>query len=59
MLETVEKCFDFIYFYLAYAITDLITDVMILSLPVPMVWGLHMPTRRKVSVSCIFLLGTW
>ena len=32
-------------------------DLTILSLPIPMIWGLQMPRKQKVAVSGIFLLG--
>ena len=43
--------------YLAQAWTDVFTDVMILSLPIPCIWALQMPAKHKVGVSAIFLLG--
>ena len=43
--------------YLAQAWTDILTDVMILSLPIPCIWALQMPARHKVGVTAIFLLG--
>lgn len=52
------RCIDELSFYIASAGTDLLTDVMILSLPVPMVFRLQMPLRRKLAVSGMFLLGT-
>ncbi|KAF2233660.1 hypothetical protein EV356DRAFT_567901 [Viridothelium virens] len=38
-------------------ISDLITDVAVLSLPFPMLWNLHMTSFRKLYVTGIFLLG--
>ncbi len=32
-------------------------DLTILLLPVPMVWGLQMPRKRKIAVSGIFGMG--
>jgi hypothetical protein len=26
-------------------------------LPIPVVWGLQIPTRKKIFVSCMFSLG--
>lgn len=51
------SCIDQLSFFIASAATDLLTDVMILSLPVPMVFKLQMPLRRKLAVSGMFLLG--
>ena len=43
--------------YLAQAWTDVLTDMMILSLPIPCIWVLQMPARHKIGVTAIFLLG--
>ena len=53
----VVSCINTNMMYLAQAWTDVLTDVMILSLPVPCVWALQMPARHKVGVTAIFLLG--
>jgi len=37
--------------------TDLITDVLILLLPVPKIWALHLTPAKKWAVMGIFLLG--
>lgn len=53
----VNSCINTNVMYLAQAWTDVITDVMILSLPIPCIWALQMPARHKVGVTAIFLLG--
>jgi hypothetical protein len=56
--ELTSKCINpFVYMY-ALSITDFITDGLIVLIPIPMVWKLRLPTRRKVGVSLIFLLGS-
>ena len=42
---------------LALAISDFLTDVFIMFLPVPMVLQLHMKASRKFAVLCVFALG--
>jgi hypothetical protein len=37
---------------------SLLGDICILSLPLPMIWKLHMNTRRKIALCGIFLLGS-
>ncbi|MCJ1420086.1 hypothetical protein MMC32_006443 [Xylographa parallela] len=54
---TAENCIDETTMYLAQAWSDVFTDVAILSIPLPLVWNLHMPTARKIGLTCIFLLG--
>jgi hypothetical protein len=41
----------------ALMISDLITDLLVWMLPIPMVWSLKMKTSRKMSISAIFLLA--
>ena len=51
------SCIQTNMMYLAQAWTDVLTDMMILSLPIPCIWALQMPPRHKVGVTAIFLLG--
>ena len=44
-------------FLLSHASIDLILDIMILCLPLPMITKLQMPFRRKVVLVAIFWLG--
>ncbi|OAA40817.1 hypothetical protein BBO_05874 [Beauveria brongniartii RCEF 3172] len=41
----------------AVNIVDIITDILIISLPVKMLWGLHMRRTYKVAVACMFGAG--
>lgn len=43
--------------FYATALTNMITDMCILTIPLPMIWKLQMPTQQKIAVSGIFLLG--
>ncbi|MCJ1277743.1 hypothetical protein MMC21_005557 [Puttea exsequens] len=51
------KCIDENMMYLGQAFSDSITDLMILLVPIPCVWNLHMPAKQKVAVTGMFLLG--
>ena len=53
-----SECIDTITLLETFAVTDVMTDVMVLSLPVPMVWQLQMSIRRKITISGVFLIGT-
>ncbi|KAL6715466.1 hypothetical protein ACLMJK_006427 [Lecanora helva] len=44
--------------YMATAGINLATDVIILCIPMPLVWGLRLSVKRKVGVSLIFVLGS-
>lgn len=39
------------------AVLDIVLDLAILSLPLPVIRGLQISTQRKVSVAALFLLG--
>lgn len=38
---------------------NVLTDIIILVLPMPLIWRLKITTRRKMQLSCIFLLGVF
>ncbi|KAI0966035.1 hypothetical protein F4678DRAFT_451130 [Xylaria arbuscula] len=50
-------CFNKVQVYDGFAISNLIIDVAILTVPQPIVWKLNMSVRRKIAVSGVFLLG--
>ncbi len=50
-------CIDKDAFWTAYAVGNVITDVMVLSLPLPMIFQLHLKMRDKIGIAGIFLLG--
>ncbi|KAK7954067.1 hypothetical protein PG996_014953 [Apiospora saccharicola] len=37
----------------------MIVDIIILTIPIPMVWRLMMPVKQKIAVTGIFLLGAF
>jgi hypothetical protein len=45
-------------FYIAGGVTNAITDVMVMALPIPYIWTLQMPVGSRVAVSGVFALGT-
>ena len=50
-------CLHYTFNY-AFAISNVILDVLILIMPLPVVWSLRMAWRQKLAVSGIFLLGS-
>ncbi len=48
---------DITGYYLSTA-PDIITNLAVLLLPIPILWKLQMQTRRKVAVTIIFVLGS-
>ena len=51
------KCIDLPLFTVVSGVLNLMTDVLILCLPMPMVWGLNTTNAQKVTLTGIFLLG--
>ncbi|CRL20045.1 unnamed protein product [Penicillium camemberti] len=45
--------------FIGNAVPNIITDILILSLPVRVVWGLHASITHRLSVIGIFLLGSF
>ena len=52
-----EHCFHYKYIQLGHASSDVATDLMVLALPVPPIWKLHMSMVQKISLTFTFLLG--
>ncbi|KAK7182982.1 hypothetical protein PSPO01_11081 [Paraphaeosphaeria sporulosa] len=51
------KCVDTFAVGYSHSISDFITDALILLIPIPFVWKLHLPVTRKLAVVGIFLMG--
>lgn len=43
--------------YTAIAALDIVGDMMILALPMPMIWNLRSSTASKIGLSFVFALG--
>ncbi|KAF7907879.1 uncharacterized protein EAE98_011243 [Botrytis deweyae] len=54
---TAGHCGNTISAYTAVGIVDIITDLMILSLPQPMIWRLQMPTANKIALAALMCFG--
>ncbi|ROV88785.1 hypothetical protein VSDG_08967 [Cytospora chrysosperma] len=55
--ERREHCINTEMFYGGVAISNVLFDFILLFIPIPLVWRLHMTTQRKLSVSFVFVLG--
>ena len=51
------RCINLDQFFLGQAIPNIVTDMVILALPLPMIWKLHLPKSQKLALTCIFSLG--
>ncbi|MCJ1463094.1 hypothetical protein MMC07_001699 [Pseudocyphellaria aurata] len=54
-----NHCRDFQAFLLGITISNLLLDVIILCMPLPMIWSLKLSTSKKLEISGIFLLGSF
>jgi hypothetical protein len=51
------KCADQPSAFLAIGILDLLVDLMVLVLPLPMIWSLQLPLGNKIALFAIFGVG--
>ncbi len=58
-LSTHGKCIDQKSFFLGQAIPNAIMDFVLLIIPLPFLWKLHVRRPQKVALVVIFLLGYW
>ncbi|KID83087.1 hypothetical protein MGU_09622 [Metarhizium guizhouense ARSEF 977] len=50
---------DPVKFFYANAIPTIVTDLVMLVLPVPYVWRLQLPRIQKIALGCVFLAGVF
>ncbi|THD00307.1 hypothetical protein EYZ11_000200 [Aspergillus tanneri] len=55
----VPRCVSSKKFYIGNAVPNIMTDVLILAMPIRMVWNLQASRSQKISLSFIFLLGSF
>lgn len=51
------KCIDTESFFISSAALNIVSDITILLLPIPMVWKLKINTKKKVALISLFSLG--
>ncbi|KAI0546955.1 hypothetical protein F4679DRAFT_555922 [Xylaria curta] len=52
-----SQCINTLDLLTVFTATDIVTDFIIILMPVPMIWKLHMPIKRKVGITSIFMVG--
>ncbi|MCJ1373636.1 hypothetical protein MMC20_004864 [Loxospora ochrophaea] len=57
LADNAEYCVPISVLQNAYAISDFLLDVIIISFPMPLIWHLHMNMQRKVGLIGVFALG--
>ncbi|RYP09458.1 hypothetical protein DL764_001283 [Monosporascus ibericus] len=58
-LSTARLRFNTTALGLAQVASSFVLDIIVLCLPLPVIWGLNMQTKRKVTVVLIFWLGAF
>ncbi|KAK8135597.1 hypothetical protein PG984_003537 [Apiospora sp. TS-2023a] len=56
-ISQLEHCISQPKVALALTITDFMTDIVIISIPIPLIWRLHLKPAKKFAVTGVFLLG--
>lgn len=51
------KCINLIKYFNALSISDALTDLIIMILPIPVIWRMQMPLRQKIAVVAVFIGG--
>ena len=52
-------CLSFSKTFLGTAITNIVIDFILLVLPIPMLWKLHIETSSKIALIFVFSAGYW
>ena len=51
------RCLDLTVFWYANAASNIFSDIVILTLPMPSIRSLHLPRRQRVSLMLVFAIG--
>lgn len=57
-LITTGSCIDAPALYIATAAFNVVSDIMLFILPIPMVYGLQMPLKQKLGLFFVFGIGS-
>jgi hypothetical protein len=58
VMVTEGSCINRTPLYMATAVLNMVTDILLLVLPIPMVVNLQMPRVQKLGLICIFGVGS-
>ncbi|KAF9737394.1 hypothetical protein PMIN06_001201 [Paraphaeosphaeria minitans] len=56
-LAATAKCVDKKSFYVGGSVPNVITDIVLVIMPLPYVWRLHASVAQRIVLGCIFALG--
>ncbi|KAJ4331604.1 hypothetical protein N0V95_009850 [Ascochyta clinopodiicola] len=51
------KCVNLVALWYTNASVNIMTDIMVAAIPVPGIWGLHIPKRQKIALLGILTIG--
>ncbi len=57
LLPTTGHCGNQTSAYTAVGVVDILTDVLILLLPLPMIWRLQVPQANRIALAALLCLG--
>ena len=52
-----QTCVDHFGFYITSSVVSVLTDVVMLAIPLVAIWGLQLAMRRKIGICAIFAMG--
>jgi hypothetical protein len=55
--DVATYCSSYKYIQLGHATSDVATDLVVLTIPMPIIWRLHMTRRQKLGLLVVFMLG--
>ncbi|KAA8618426.1 hypothetical protein PtrSN002B_002980 [Pyrenophora tritici-repentis] len=58
LLLPTAKCTNRGAIYITTAVIGIVTDIMLILIPIPTIWGLQMPTKQKIGLTLIFGVGS-
>lgn len=54
---TPDQCIDLQAYRWGCAITNLVLDAVVVTLPMPVIWSLQLDQRQKIILTTVFLFG--
>ncbi|KAK3989417.1 hypothetical protein QBC44DRAFT_267231 [Cladorrhinum sp. PSN332] len=58
-MDLIQQCPGTMYIDLSLCITDFVTDLVILAIPVPLIWSIsHLTISNKITALAVFCLGS-
>lgn len=51
------SCFEVTKLWLGNAVPNIVTDLVIIALPLPLIWNLHISRSQKIALCGVFLTG--